>query len=137
MQRVNQRDAATAGADALAQTEARPHALQQLQLQIDNDKSLNAWLQQHQLDKLPRMWQAISIESGWEDALEAVLRERLDALSLPSLDAAAAWSDAPPAKLAVFAPSGDGHRDSGPAELKPLLDYLQCQDKQVLRRSIG
>ena len=115
-----------------AQTEARLNALQQLQRQIDSDKNLNVWLQRHQLDKLPRLWQSIRIESGWEDALEAVLRERLNAISLQSLDAAARWSDAPPAKLAVFAPSGNEQGIAGAAQLKPLLDYVQCQDTQVL-----
>ncbi len=33
-----------------------------------------------------RLWQALDIERGWEDALEAVLRERLDALELARLD---------------------------------------------------
>ena len=103
-QRRNQRDSLQQQERMLAQTEARLNALQQLQRQIDSDKNLNAWLQQHQLDNKPRLWQAIRIEAGWEDALEAVLRERLNALSLPSLDAAAAWSDAPPAKLALFSP---------------------------------
>jgi chromosome segregation protein len=132
VRRANQRDSLQQQERMLAQTEARLDALRQLQLQIDSDKNLNAWLQQHRLDKLPHLWQSIRIESGWEDALEAVLRERLNALALPSLDAAAAWSDAPPAKLAVFEPSGNGHGDSGPAELKPLLGYVQCQDMRVL-----
>lgn len=131
-QRSDQRDALQQQERVLAQTEARLHALQQLQRQIDSDKNLNAWLQQHQLDDKPRLWQAIRIESGWEDALEAVLRERLNALALPSLDGAAAWSDAPPAKLALFASSGNGHRDDEPVQLKSLLSYVQCQDAQVL-----
>jgi len=130
--RGNQRDSLQQQERVLAQTEARLEALQQLQQKIDSDKNLNAWLQQHQLDNRPRLWQAISIESGWEDALEAVLRERLNALSLTSLDTATAWSDVPPAKLAVFAPSGDGHGDNGPDGLKSLLDYVQCDDVQVL-----
>ncbi len=136
--RGNQRDSLQQQERVLAQTEARLQALQQLQRQIDSDKNLNAWLQQHQLDKLPRLWQAIRIDSGWEDALEAVLRERLNALAMSALDSAAAWSDAPPAKLALFspldtlAPSGSGHGDNGPAELKPLLSYVQCDDVQVL-----
>jgi len=130
--RRDQRESLQQQERLLAQTEARLHALQQLQEKIDNDQNLNAWLQQHQLDKSARMWQSISIENGWEDALEAVLRERLNALSLPSLEAAVALSDAPPAKLALFAPSGNGHRDSQSGQLKPLLDYVQCQDAQVL-----
>jgi len=132
-QRSNQRDSLLQQERLLAQTEARLHALQQLQRQIDNDKNLNAWLQQHQLEKLPRLWQSIRIESGWEDALEAVLRERLNALSLTDMGAAAAWSDAPPAKLAVFAPGAAGQNSiSEAAQLKPLLSYVQCQDAQVL-----
>ncbi|MGA9665479.1 MAG: chromosome segregation protein SMC [Gallionella sp.] len=130
--RLNQRDSLQQQERALAQIEARLHALQQLQRQIDSDKNLNAWLQQHQLDNRPRMWQSIHIESGWEDALEAVLRERLNALSLASLDSAASWGDAPPAKLAVFASTGNGQGASESVQLKPLLDYVQCQDTQVL-----
>jgi chromosome segregation protein len=61
-----------------------------------------------------------------------VLRERLNALALPSLDAAAAWSDAPPAKLAMFAPSGNGQSNVESVQLKSLLSYVQCQDAQVL-----
>jgi len=137
-QRRNQRDSLQQQERMLAQTEARLHALQQLQRQIDSDKNLNAWLQQHQLDKLPRLWQSIRIESGWEDALEAVLRERLNALALPSLEAASAWSDAPPAKLALFA--NDVGRDSSRhgddvgmnPDLRLLLNYVRCQDAQVL-----
>jgi len=131
-QRRNQRDSLQQQERMLAQTEARLNALQQLQRHIDSDKNLNAWLLQHQLDKLPRLWQSIRIESGWEDALEAVLRERLNALALPSLDAATAWSDAPPAKLAMFAPSGNGQSNVESVQLKSLLSYVQCQDAQVL-----
>src|ERR1019366_4610982 len=61
-QRRNQRDSLQQQERMLAQTEARLHALQQLQRQIDSDKNLNAWLQQHQLDRLPHLWQSIRIE---------------------------------------------------------------------------
>jgi chromosome segregation protein len=116
-----------------AQTEARLNALQQLQQRLDNDQKLVAWLQRHQMEKLPRLWQSLSIENGWEDALEAVLRERLNAIALTGLDAAAAWDDAPPAKLALFAPTGGANSDAAEvAGLTPLLSYVQCQDTQVL-----
>ncbi len=116
----------------LAQVEAKLAALTQLQHQVDNDKNLKQWLDQHQLDQLPRLWQSISVDAGWEDALEAVLRERLNAFALPHLDDAASWVDAPPAKLAVFA--GDGVR-TAPAQadngLTPLVQYVRCQDQQA------
>ncbi len=144
-ERHNQRESLQQQERLLAQTEARLHALQQLQQHIDTDKNLNAWLQQRQLDKLPRLWQSIRIDNGWEDALEAVLRERLNAIAMPELAAAAAWEDAPPGKLALFsvgrkseAPSdvlvnhaADNAALIRPTHLTPLLDYVQCQDAQI------
>jgi chromosome segregation protein len=132
-QRKNQRDSLQQQERMLAQTEARLHALQQLQRQLDNDKNLHAWLQQHQLESLPRLWQSIWIENGWEDALEAILRERLNAIAMPALGDAAAWSDTPPAKLALFAPDASGQVNIGESgSLTPLMSYVQCQDAQVL-----
>ncbi|MFA6972259.1 MAG: chromosome segregation protein SMC [Gallionella sp.] len=117
---------------------ARLHALQQLQQQLDNDKNLSDWLRRHRLDKLPHLWQSIRIESGWENALEAVLRERLNALAAPvdEID----WSDAPPARLALFEPGATESVavdavvavDAGAGALIPLLNYVQCQDELVL-----
>ena len=132
-ERQQQRDGLQAQERLLAQTEARLQALQQLQGLIDSDKNLNEWMQQHQLEKLPRLWQSIRIEDGWEDALEAVLRERLNAISMPALGEASAWSDAPPAKLALFGADTGQYSEAGAqAQLKPLLDYVQCQDTKVL-----
>ncbi len=132
-ERNNQRTSLQLQERVLAQTEARLDALQQLQRHIDTDKNLNAWLQQHQLENLPRLWQSIRIENGWEDALEAVLRERLNAIAMPSLGDAAAWSDAPPGKLALFAPEAAGQNDVVETnQLTPLFGYVQCQDAQVL-----
>src|SRR3989338_361720 len=131
-QRRNQRDSLQQQERVLAQTEARLHALQQLQRQLDNDKNLTAWLQQHQLEKLPRLWQSIRIENGWEDALEAVLRERLNAIAMPSLGDAAEWSDTPPAKLALFAPEAAEQSNIVETnQLTQLLSYVQCQDEQI------
>ncbi|HUX90690.1 MAG TPA: chromosome segregation protein SMC [Gallionellaceae bacterium] len=116
----------------LAQIEARLSALEQLQRQVDQDKNLKNWLAKHQLDSVPRLWQAIRIDAGWEDALEAVLRERLNAVALAHLDDTAKWSDVPPAKLAVFA--ADGSRVSAKTSHEgfiPLTQYVQCQDPQA------
>lgn len=116
----------------LAQIEARLAALQQLQAQLDNDQHLKAWLARHQLDDALRLWQAIRIEQGWEDALEAVLRERLNALPLPTLDTAADWSDVPPAKLALFA-AGEAPRVATTtlAGGRPLAELVTCRDPQA------
>jgi hypothetical protein len=39
-----------------------------------------------------------------------VLRERLNAIAMPALVDAVAWSDAPPAKLALFSVGRDSSR---------------------------
>ncbi len=132
----------------LAQVEARLTALQQLQKQVDNDQNLKQWLRQYQLEQHPRLWQSISIDAGWEDALEAVLRERLNALAVPALQQVNTWNDAPPAKLAVFAapqnadPSNSFTAEEPPViasgnglEWTPLARFVGCQDaraKQVI-----
>ncbi len=131
-ERRRQRDAVQELARQLAQTEARLNALNQLQSQLDNDKNLKSWLTRHQLEHAPRLWQSIRIEQGWEDALEAVLRERINALALPHLEEAAGWSDAPPAKLAVYAADGSrGEAAAMLAGLTPLANYVLCQDAQA------
>ena len=117
----------------LSQVEARLSALKQLQTQLDNDKNLKSWLVKHQLDNAPRLWQAVRIEQGWEDALEAVLRERLNALALSRLEDAAIWSDVPPAKLAVFAANGARATVAQVhAGLTPLANYVRCEDQQAV-----
>ena len=118
---------------ALAQTEARLHALQQLQHKLDNNQQLQAWLKSHQLENLPRLWQSIRIDSDWDDALEAILRERLNAIALPDLADAAAMQDTPPAKLALFEPARIASENHAiKTQFTPLLNYVQCQDEQVL-----
>ena len=116
----------------MAQTEARLSALEQLQRQIDQDKNLQTWLAKYHLDKVPRLWQAIRIDAGWEDALEAVLRERLNALAVARLDDTAQWSDVPPAKLAVFAAGGSTTQSTSEFDgFVPLARYVKCQDEQA------
>ena len=77
-----------------------------MQERVQTQGKVTPWLQKHELDSLPRLWQKLHIESGWETALEAVLRERTSALQMSSIEwAKAFFGDAPPAKLALYAPS--------------------------------
>ena len=97
-----------AASGALAEREARAQALSALQAKIGSGKDAAEWLAAHQLNHVQRLWQQIDIERGWEDALEAVLRERLNALELPALDAALSWTEgetALPGRIAAFAAS--------------------------------
>ncbi|MFO1294659.1 MAG: chromosome segregation protein SMC [Rubrivivax sp.] len=83
---------------------ARLEALRALQEKVRTGGKLEPWLERHGLAGLQGLWTQVHIESGWETALEAALRERLNALAVGRLDAVRAFgADAPPAKLAFYA----------------------------------
>jgi chromosome segregation protein len=112
----------------LADIGARLDALRTLQDKVQTEGKLKPWLQRHGLDGLAGLWTQIHIETGWETALEAALRERLSALSVGRLDMVRAFAaDAPPAKLAFYAlPHGQQPRSQ--AALPPLADLLRLND---------
>ena len=84
---------------------ARLAALRALQEKVQVEGKLKPWLARHGLDGLQGLWTRIHIESGWEAALEAALRERLGALQVGRLETVRAFADdAPPARLAFYTP---------------------------------
>ena len=135
-----------------AELSARLEALKALQEKVKTDGKLKPWLARHGLDGLQGLWSRLHIEQGWENALEAALRERLGALEVSRLDmvrgfvdldsnvvgsnavysntAKAASHTAPPAKLSFYTlPSASMPGKSNPAiELKPLADLLRLSD---------
>ncbi|WP_082616150.1 chromosome segregation protein SMC [Massilia sp. Root418] len=119
-----------AEAAANAQLEARLNALRQLQERVQTQGKVTPWLQKHELDALPRLWQKLQIEAGWETAMEAILRERTSALQVSNIEwARHFFSDAPPAKLALFAPgaSAPAMQQEQPG-LKPFISLLKLND---------
>ena len=116
---------------ANAQLEARLNALRQMQERVQTQGKVQPWLEKHELAGLPRLWQKLDVEEGWETALEAVLRERSGALEVSNIDWAMAFVlDAPPARLALYAPQASGH--VAPADgLKPFASLLRVNDPGV------
>ncbi|RQM48004.1 chromosome segregation protein SMC [Paraburkholderia bannensis] len=123
------------------QFEARLAALKQLQESVQTEGKIQPWLERHELGALPRLWKKLHVEAGWETALEAVLRERLAALEVSNLDWVKAFAtDAPPAKLAFYAPPLAGQTASVPAGLTPLLSLVRIDDaglRAVLNEWLG
>lgn len=96
-----------------AELAARLEALDALQQKVQTDGKLRPWLARHGLDALPGLWSRIHIAAGWENALEAALRERLGALEVARLETVrgflgSAGNDAPPARLAFYSAPGAG-----------------------------
>ena len=116
----------------LAQLEARLLALKQLQEKVQTQGKVQPWLEKHELGGLPKLWQKLQIEVGWETALESVLRERTASLEMSNLDwAKAFFSDAPPAKLAVYSPQIHAEQAAPVPGLKPFISLLQLNDAGV------
>ena len=100
-----------------ADLSARLEALKALQDKVKTDGKLQPWLKKHGLADLPGLWSRLHIERGWENALEAALRERLGALEVGRLETVRGFAgaegrssesrhspDGPPAKLSFYSP---------------------------------
>jgi len=117
-------------------TQARRNALQALQDRLSRGAELQDWLAARSLTAAPRVWQGITIEPGWEDALEAVLRERLNGIAVQDLDEVSGWLEqAPPGKIAaVETRAGESSGTVGelvPAGLEPLARYVSCRNADL------
>ena len=115
-----------------AELAARMEALKALQEKVKTDGKLQPWLAQHGLESLQGLWTKIHVENGWENALEAALRERMGALEISRLDMVrgflgAGAKEAPPARLAFYSKpdAAMGLQGNG---LPLLADLLRVQD---------
>jgi len=119
-----------AQATSQAELSARLDALRALQEKVQTDGKLSPWLARHGLDSLAALWTRIHIETGWETALEAALRDRLHALEVGRLDTMRAFAaDAPPAKLVFYTPpAASVAAQSATAGLANLADRLRIGD---------
>ncbi|APR05604.1 condensin subunit Smc [Thauera chlorobenzoica] len=107
------------GQRRLTESRARHDALAQLQARVQSQGELGDWLERHGLGALPPLWKHLQVEAGWDDAVHAVLRERLSALvadDAPAAEAAArtVLDEAPPESLAIGFACAAG-RDLAPA----------------------
>ena len=86
--------------------EARRAALEQMQTRTRESGKLPEWLRRHGLENALPLWQQIHVDAGWESAVEAVLRERLNAIACDDPAKLDEWlHDRPDAKLSVMLPS--------------------------------
>jgi len=120
----------------LADIGARLEALRSLQAKVQTDGKLKPWLEKHGLAGMQGLWTQVHIEQGWENALEAALRERLNALAVGRLDTVRAFAaDAPPAKLAFYAlpPGAPGSIGGALPRLSELLRLAGSQEGASLK----
>ena len=121
--------AAASEAARQAELGARLDALRALQDKVQSEGKLKPWLAKHGLDSLQGLWTRVHIEPGWETALEAALRERLNALEVGRLETVRAFAaDAPPTRLAFYSLRNAGAIASTHRTLPRLSDLLRLND---------
>ena len=102
---------------------ARLHALEDIQKQLEQASSLKTWLTENRLERHPRLWSKIRVESGWEEALESVLRERVNAIPVD-----ASWQGPSPPGEVVLVHAGEPEFAETRHGLEPLFGLLTFDD---------
>ncbi len=111
--------------------DSRLATLKQMQDQVESNAQIREWLIKHRLDTLPRLWQQVRVQAGWEAAFEAVLREKLHAVEVAQPELLQRMlEDAPPAKLSVYAAVSVAQ--AAPLDgMRPLESLLEIHDETV------
>ena len=110
-----------------AAAEAQLSTLRQIQAEAQSNAPLQEWLERHGLGSAAQLWQKLRIDSGWETAVEAVLRERLHALQSASIDSG--FGERPPVKASLFEASRDA--STAPAAGLPLAAKVHALDDGI------
>lgn len=128
----------------LTQLNARFNALSALQQKIENNDALSTWLTKYQYDILPRLWQNIQVDRYWENAVEAILRERLNSIGFLQLEVIHEWiDDLPPGRWAIYESQQKPETSEKETQQqkvatntnhppwKSLLGYLTCTEPKI------
>ncbi|HSH98743.1 MAG: chromosome segregation protein SMC [Methylophilaceae bacterium] len=122
------RDAQLSEDRNLAQTDAQIASLSKIQQSLGHESKLEGWLKTEGLFDAARVWQKITIKTGWETALEAILGARLNALV--SNDASGfAFNTRPPSALTVCQVAEEGGDSKARPDLKPIKSIVEVADK--------
>jgi chromosome segregation protein len=109
----------------VAALEAALNALEVQQQRLEANAKVADWASAHGLDRAEHLWQAIHVQSGWDDAVEAALGVRLNAVKLADdSNLASLLRDPPPGSFAVYVERATA--ESAPASrLTPLASVVK------------
>ena len=110
----------------VTEARARRDALQQLQQRVRQTGDIGEWLNRHRLNDATPLWKSIKVDAGWETAVEAVLRERLSALSTDVATASKALGAPPPVTFSLALANGGAAEQS--AASGSLRAKVRCTD---------
>ncbi|MDQ8022513.1 MAG: chromosome segregation protein SMC [Moraxellaceae bacterium] len=112
-----------------AELRARLTALQSLQSRLRDAGDLAEWLRGQGLHELAPMWQRVTVEQGWDVAVEAVLRERIASLEPRDGVPSRVLSQGTPAPLVLTRPAdSDASTALSFESLTPLSSRTRSTD---------
>jgi chromosome segregation protein len=128
--RESLREAMESASRAFAELQNRQRFIADEQAKFDRggEGKLNEWLQQKGVGNA-RFWSLLKVEAGWEDAVEAVLRDRLNAAFTKDLQGAATWG-VPPTRLTLVQSTASASAQSVVAD--SLLAKLSSAESHVM-----
>ncbi len=103
---------------------ARLKALLEVQKGMENASGLGEWLKKNRLEEAPRLWKGVSIEPGWEVALEAALGARINAIFSEE-----AWNGLVAPGEAVFVRAGAEEKARANPHLSSMLSLISVSDE--------
>ncbi len=126
------------------QLQAHLDALESLQTRLKVNQDLQTWLDGQGWGSSPALWEGLQVEPGWENAVEAALRERLFARPVSQTEMLQTWPQTaalPPSKLAIYTLSShdlpEGNSQEPPLEPElfvpgchPLWERVKAQSQQ-------
>lgn len=127
--------------DRHANAQAQLNALEKLNEQVAESKTLRPWIEKNGLADTPRLLSTLQVERGWERALESALREALDSFQVRNLDALAGFAaqQPPPSRLAFIetTSSQDAAMPVGPSDLASLVRCAEQSTQQALNKLLA
>ena len=112
---------------------AKKQALSDLQARVSQSDRLKEWLDLSGFNGDNRLWELLRVEEGWEDAVEAVLRERL--MSIATVDLSTITfeeGNKPPSKVSFFNKNfSNVERLTSTTELKSLATVVKTSDDSI------
>ena len=117
---------------AVAQLQAQVASINKIQQSLGQESKLDGWLKQAGLHDNKRLWQTISIRTGWETALEAVLGARLNAIFRPKATAELANKQRPPSALVLCQPGTENPLVENNSHFQPLLSIMTESDAGIV-----
>ena len=117
----------------LNEVSARIQALKHIQDKAKGAEELKRWLSKHSINTDSYLWESLKIKDGWEDALEAVLRERLNSIGVQDFsDILELGANSPPAKVSFHLISDlSNPSETQNSNLELLSEYVSYEDPAV------